>query len=136
MLVVMNNIEFQRFINRSPYARTLGIELGLEGGCFLLPVKRSNIGNPTLPALHGGALAGFLELSAMIHVLGRGSSEIIPKVVDFAVDYVRAGRYVETHSRCKLVYLGKRMANVGVSAWQDDESSPIAMARVQFIIKI
>ncbi|MBB5189011.1 acyl-coenzyme A thioesterase PaaI-like protein [Zhongshania antarctica] len=131
----MNDVELQQLINRVPYARTLGIEIGEEAGCFLLPVKKSNIGNPTLPALHGGAIAGFMELSAMIHVLQHSHSEKIPKVVDFAVDYVRAGKYVTTYSRCKLVYLGRRMINVSISAWQDDEAAPITMARAQFLVK-
>ncbi len=131
----MDDLELQQLINRVPYARTLGIQRGSEDGCFLLPVKKSNIGNPTLPALHGGALAGFMELSAMIHVLQHSNSPKIPKVVDFAVDYVRAGRFVPTYSRCKLVYLGRRMINVSISAWQEDETAAIAMARAQFLVK-
>jgi acyl-coenzyme A thioesterase PaaI-like protein len=131
----MGDLVLQQQINRVPYARTLGIEIAVEEGRFLLPVKKSNIGNPTLPALHGGAIAGFMELSAMIHVLQHSKSEKIPKVVDFAVDYVRAGKYVPTHSRCKLVYLGRRMINVSISAWQEDEAAPIAMARAQFLVK-
>ncbi len=131
----MNNLELQQLISRVPYARTLGIERGSEEGCFLLPVKKGNIGNPTLPALHGGAIAGFMELSAMIHVLQHSHSAKIPKVVDFSVDYVRAGRFVPTQSRCKLVYLGRRMINVSISAWQEDETAPIAMARAQFLVK-
>ncbi|CAA0109230.1 Uncharacterised protein [Zhongshania aliphaticivorans] len=131
----MNSSELQQLIQRVPYAQTIGIVASDESGCFLLPVKKTNIGNPTLPALHGGALAGFMELSAMIHVLQLNQTQAIPKVVDFSVDFVRAGRYVTTHSRCKLVYLGRRMMNVGISAWQEDEASPIAMARAQFLVK-
>jgi acyl-coenzyme A thioesterase PaaI-like protein len=131
----MDNLELQDLINKVPYARMLGIEMGEQAACFILPVKKSNIGNPTLPALHGGALAGFMELSAMIHILQHSQSEKIPKIVDFAVDYVRAGKYLATHSRCKLVYLGRRMINVSISAWQEDENAPIAMARAQFLLK-
>ncbi|MBB5187987.1 acyl-coenzyme A thioesterase PaaI-like protein [Zhongshania antarctica] len=131
----MTDAEFQQRISQVPYARTLGIQIGGEDACFLLPVKKSNIGNPTLPALHGGAIAGFMELSAMIHILQHSKNDKIPKVVDFAVDYVRAGKYVATHSRCKLVYLGRRMINESVSAWQEDETAPIAMARAQFLVK-
>ena len=131
----MNDMELHQLISRVPYAQTLGIQVGSDNDCFLLPTKKSNIGNPTLPALHGGAIAGFMELSAMIYVLRHSSIEKFPKVVDFSVDYVRAGKYVPTHSRCKLVYLGRRMINVSVSAWQEDEAAPIAMARAQFLVK-
>ena len=74
----MNNLSLQERINLVPYARTLGIQMAEEEACFLLPIKKSNIGNPTLPALHGGAIAGFMELSAMIHVLQHSKSDTIP----------------------------------------------------------
>ncbi len=131
----MDKVALQARIDAVPYAQTLGLQMGDEDGCFLLPVKKSNIGNPMLPAIHGGAIAGFMELSAMTHVLTQSESDAIPKVIDFSVDYVRAGKYQETYSRCKLVYLGRRMINVSVCAWQEDEASPIAMARAQFLIK-
>ena len=64
----MNDLELHQLINRVPYAQTLGIQVGGENDCFLLPTKKSNIGNPTLPALHGRGIAGFMELSAMMYV--------------------------------------------------------------------
>ena len=124
-----------RQIERVPYALTLGLQALEEPGCFLLPPRRSNIGNPMLPALHGGAIAGFMELSAMIAVLQTSGTERIPKVVDISIDYLRTGRFVETYSRCQLNYLGRRMINVGVMAWQEDESKPIASARAQFLVR-
>ncbi len=131
----MDKDAFQQRIEQVPYAKTLGIQMLDEEGCFLLPAKKSNIGNPTLPALHGGAIAGFMELSAMVHVLQHTGVERIPKIVDFSIDFVRAGRYSETYSRCKLVYLGRRMINVSITAWQEDEASPIAKARAQYLMK-
>ncbi len=131
----MDRETFQQRIERVPYARTLGIQMLDEDGCFLLPARKSNIGNPTLPALHGGAIAGFMELSAMIHVLAQSGGESTPKIVDFAVDYVRAGKFTETYSRCELVFFGRKMINVSISAWQDDPLQPIAKARAQFLVK-
>ena len=127
--------DFQARIDRVPYARTLGIQMINEDGCFLLPSRKSNIGNPTLPALHGGAIAGFMELSAMIHVLSQGGSDSTPKIVDFAVDFVRAGKFEETFCRCELVFFGRKMINVSITAWQDDPGRPIAKARAQFLVK-
>ncbi len=124
-----------RQIERVPYARMLGIASCGEPGRFVLPARKSNIGNPTLPALHGGAIAGFMELSAMITVLQGEETKRIPKVIDISIDYLRAGRFVETYSRCKLNYLGRRMLNVSVVAWQESEDLPIATARAQFLVK-
>lgn len=131
----MDKASLLKLLDRVPYAKTLGIQLTDDPERCLLPARKSNIGNPTLPALHGGAIAGFMELSAMSLVLQHTDAERVPKVVDYSVDYVRAGKFCDTHSRCELVYLGRRMINVRVSAWQEDEASPIAMARVQFLLK-
>jgi len=58
----MTQALYNRLIESIPYAKTLGIEAELDGEGLLLvlPFLKSNIGNPTLPALHGGAIGGFM----------------------------------------------------------------------------
>ena len=53
-----------------PYIRFLGVEFDRRGDelTAVLPFSESLIGNPRLPALHGGATAAFLEISAMIEL--------------------------------------------------------------------
>ena len=45
-----------------PYARFLGVRLDIRGDQFgaCMPFDKKLIGNPALPALHGGAIGGFL----------------------------------------------------------------------------
>ncbi len=116
-----------------PYARLLGVEIDTEGR-FRLPPKTSNIGNPTLPALHGGALGGFMEMSAIIELMKAMDEIKVPKVVDFSIDYVRAGLYKDTYAKCEIVRFGRKLINVAVEAWQDSPDKPIAKARAQFLI--
>ena len=54
-----------------PYAGLIGIECEREGEdlLFRLPASADNIGNPLLPAIHGGVIAGFMELSAALYLL-------------------------------------------------------------------
>lgn len=54
-----------------PYAKFLGVELSLQEGTIIshLPFKEGNIGNPILAALHGGAVAGFLENAALLDLM-------------------------------------------------------------------
>ena len=60
----------QWMIDAVPYARTLGMQaISNQPDTFLLPPKQSNVGNPTLPALHGGAVGGFLEMSAAMYLI-------------------------------------------------------------------
>ncbi|GAB3371516.1 hotdog fold thioesterase [Spongiibacter taiwanensis] len=123
------------FVQRIPYVNTLGMLVLAEPGCYQLPPKQSNIGNPSFPALHGGAIAGFMEMSAIVSVLRRTGTSRVPRVIDISVDYLRAGGFKNTYVRCKVNYLGQRMVNVSVTAWQDREEKPIANARAQFLLK-
>ena len=52
--------EYQALIDRVPYARFLGIQVVAQGDelTFVLPKHDNVIGNPTLPALHGGSEIG------------------------------------------------------------------------------
>ena len=54
---------YDSLISLMPYAKLLGIECLRLGDdmVFRLPANQDCIGNPTLPALHGGVIAGFME---------------------------------------------------------------------------
>lgn len=119
-----------------PYAGLLGIRAKIEGHDigFHLPPSRSNIGNLTLPAMHGGAVSGFMELSAALHLIYVMEASTVPKVVDFSIEYVRAGLLVDTYARCQVVRQGRKVAHVAVICWQAAEDKPIATARAHFLL--
>jgi uncharacterized protein (TIGR00369 family) len=120
-----------------PYARLIGIECSREEEAliFRLPADKDNIGNPLLPAIHGGVIAGFMELAAAMHLLIATGSGSVPKIIDFSVDYLRAGLYRDTYARCQVWRQGRRVANVAVTAWQTSADEPIATARAHFKIE-
>lgn len=128
--------DINRILASVPYAQLIGMEslkLG-EELIFKLPVKDSNIGNPTLPAIHGGVIGGFMESAAIVHVLALIGGESIPKVVDFSLDYLRAGRQLDTYARCQVVRHGRKAVNVSVSAWQTRPEEPISNARTHLLL--
>lgn len=129
-------LPYQALIERVPYANFLGIEVMAQGEelVFVLPKKETNVGNPTLPALHGGAVAGFMEQSAVIFLLLHMGEPKVPKTIDFTVDYLRAGHYKDTYAQCRVTRLGRRVANVQISAWQTRQSEPITIARAHFLL--
>ena len=51
-----------------PYINWMGIEFDRRGDelTAILPYDDKLVGNPLLPALHGGAISGFLEVTAVI----------------------------------------------------------------------
>ena len=100
----------------------------------ILPYGEHLIGNPSLPALHGGVIGGFMELTAVIQlsiIQGNGGS---PKPIDVTVEYLRSGRPVTTYARAEVKKVGRRIANVQVEAWQDVRANPIAALRGHFLV--
>jgi len=129
--------QIQLIVDHIPYARLIGMEvlsLGKEL-IYKLPARESNIGNPTLPALHGGVIGGFMENSAITHVLATLPVPAVPKVVDFSLDYLRAGRFVDTFCTCVVVRQGRKVANVSMTAWQTRQDEPIAVARCHLLLE-
>jgi uncharacterized protein (TIGR00369 family) len=123
-------------IDLIPYAGLIGMECMMLGEevIYRLPALESNIGNPTLPAIHGGVMGGFMENAAILFVLKKINTDRLPKVVDLSIDYLRPGRFQDTYARCEVVRQGRKIANVSVTVWQDHRSKPIANARTHLLL--
>ena len=119
-----------------PYVEYLGIRVAPDGDqpLFRMPYQDKLIGNPHLPALHGGVVAGFAETAALLHLIGTLRGEKLPKGIDFSIDYLRAGRPEETFASCELVRVGSRVALVQVRCWQRSPDYPITVARGHFLL--
>jgi uncharacterized protein (TIGR00369 family) len=119
-----------------PYCRHLGIATSVKDGALLLtmPFAQHLIGNPVLPALHGGVIGSLLETAAIAQVIFETRGERLPKPVDIAVDYLRSGRAVESFARARIARQGKRVVNVHAEMWQEDEAKPIAGLRGHFLL--
>ena len=119
-----------------PYVDYLGIRLA-EGGerpLFRMPYQEKLIGNPMLAALHGGVVAGFAETAATLHLIRTLRGAKFPKSIDFAIDYLRSGRPVETYAACEVLRVGSRVALVQVRCWQKNPEQPITIARGHFLL--
>lgn len=125
---------FAPLVASIPYATTIGLQVLRQGEevVFHLPIAKDNIGNPVLPALHGGVIAGFMEQAAMLHLMISMSSPGFPKIIDFSIDYLRAGLYKDTYATCQVWRQGRRVGNVAITAWQTRTNEPIATARAHF----
>ncbi len=128
---------FDRLVEAIPYAAFLGMrcDVGYDGKIlFRLSARQENIGNPTLPALHGGAIGGFMEHAAIVHLLATMDIPRLPKTIDLSIDYLRAGYYRDCVASCTVTRQGRRVANVMISCWQDNPDEPIAQARAHFLL--
>jgi uncharacterized protein (TIGR00369 family) len=119
-----------------PYAGLLGVDLELKGDelTLVLPYKDMLIGNPMLPALHGGVVGALMELTALAQLCVAMRQTAIPKTIDIGIDYLRSGRPIPTFARARVTKLGRRIANVRVEAWQGLRDDPIATLRGHFLV--
>ena len=119
-----------------PYVDFLGIRVERRGSelTAILPFDEKLIGNPTLPALHGGVIGAFLETSALAQIAWEDTLNRLPKTIDISIDYLRSGQPRDTYARSIIAKHGRRVANVRVYAWQDDIDRPIATAHGHFLL--
>lgn len=123
-------------ISAMPYARFLGLQSRLEEDVLTvtMPFADHLIGDPMLPALHGGSTAALLELTAMAEVARIYPRLRLPRPIDVTVSYLRSGRPQDVHARARISRAGRRVAHVLVEAWQDDPDQPIASLTANFLL--
>lgn len=121
---------------RIPYAGFLGVRAELKGDelTLIMPFSDHLIGNPMLPALHGGVVGALMELTAITQLAIASKSERFAKTIDIGVDYLRSGKPIDTYARARVVKVGRRIANVQAEAWQNERSQPIAAMHGHFLV--
>jgi uncharacterized protein (TIGR00369 family) len=118
----------------SPFARFLGVRLG-EDGTLVMPFSPKIIGNPILPAIHGGMTGAFLETAAVVGVTRELGVAAPPKPIGLTINYLRSGRALDSFARVSIVKQGRRVVAFEAQAWQDDPAKPIASAFGHFMLR-
>jgi uncharacterized protein (TIGR00369 family) len=118
----------------SPYARTLGLTLSHNSGraVITMPPGEGVTGRPGF--LHGGAISGLLDYAAWVTVMEALEDGVRVKPISITVDFMRGGRLENAHASAQIERLGRRIANVVATAWQEDETKPIASANLKFLV--
>lgn len=128
--------EFAELVAQVPYAAFMGITIEVRDGepigCMrFLPHQ---VGNATIPALHGGAIGAILESTAVFKLLWETEPVELPKIVSITIEYLRTARPQDTFVRAEITRQGRRVATVRAVAWQDDPENPVAAANAHFLL--
>ncbi len=118
----------------SPFARWLGIRIA-EDGTLVMPFSQKIIGNPILPAIHGGMTGAFLETTAIVGVTRELGISTLPKPIGLTINYLRSGRALDSYANVSIVKQGRRVVAFETRAWQDDPAKPIASAFGHFMLR-
>src|SRR5882757_1722880 len=126
----------------SPFARWLGIrdhdqgtDQGTEQGTLVMPFSPKIVGNPILPAIHGGMTGAFLETTAIVGVTRELGVLAPPKPIGLTINYLRSGRALDSYAKVSIVKQGRRVVAFEAQAWQDDPARPIASAFGHFMLR-
>lgn len=119
-----------------PYARAVGLDVFIDdaGLVTVLRFRESNIGNTQIPAIHGGVVGALLEHAAILHLVREIGVDVVPKIINLSVDYLRPALTLDTFARGTVIKQGRRVANVRVQAWQNDPDRPVAAAHAHFLL--
>ncbi len=142
-----NDRMLESLMSDIPYIRFLGIDFDLHGSELTarLSFDQKLIGNPLVPALHGGVVAAFLEVSALIELAWKTALDVddgkqkntkqnLPKTIAFSVDYLRPGKPADSYARAVITRSGRRFASVHAEAWQQSRERLFAQATGHFLM--
>ena len=144
----------ERLVGGIPYIQFLNVRFERMGDELTAQLTFSEklIGNPMLPAIHGGVTGAFLEITAIVELawsmvweqmesggdaaaeIEKGHFPVMPKTIDFTVDYLRTGLPRDAYARATVNRAGRRYASVRAVAWQDNRDRPFAAATGHFLM--
>ena len=147
------DLALSMIVSQVPYIEFLGVRFDRHGDelTATMGFHEALIGNPMLPALHGGVTAAFLEITAIIGLAWstlwddieaekldveavQNDALVLPKTIDFTVDYLRTGLPRDAYARARVNRSGRRYASVHVEAWQDNRDRLFAQASGHFLM--
>ena len=121
-------------LDHLPYARFLNLRTEIFGDdvTIIMPFSDHLIGNPMIPALHGGSTAALLEMAAMAKVSHTYPRLRLPRSINVSISYLRSGGPQDVYARAVIVKAGRRIAYVTAEAWQVSQKTPIAALTAHF----
>lgn len=115
----------ERFLRGNcPFNAFLGIEVGrLEPGFarLELPFRPELIGNPEIPALHGGTISTLIDVTGGAASMTRiDMNTAMVSTIDLRVDYLRPGRSHRLIAESTVTRMGNRVASVDTICFHAD----------------
>jgi uncharacterized protein (TIGR00369 family) len=129
--------EVRAFIARTPLAQEMGLRCEVMGDemTMIMPYQEKLIGNFMIKAIHGGAIAAFLELTSQAQVfLVTEHLERPPRPINLTIDYLRQGHAKDLYARADITQMGRRMCSVRAEAWQDERAKPVTTLMAHFMV--
>lgn len=108
------------------------IDVSEDGAIWTLSPRFELIGNPLIPALHGGAVTAFLELACSAIVARVLDQLSLPSLISMNVQFLAPMRLQNVTARPDIRRIGRRVAVVHIEAWQDNPDVVACAAQFEF----
>lgn len=117
-----------------PFHKWLGLRcthVEPERVTVVLPYREELIGNPNIPAIHGGIIAGLIDLAG-----GAATFTVCnapTPTIDLRIDYIRPAKQGDLVAEARIVNAGRTVAFVDVDVRQ--EARLVATGRATYSTK-
>jgi len=122
-----------------PFNKYLGLRcLDIANGSVRveLPYRSDHVGNPEIPALHGGAISATLDTTGGLAVWSQAGPNDRVSTIDLRVDFLRPGRAEPLIAVARVVRLGNRVGVAELRAFHpDSEDRPVAAGMGVYSVK-
>lgn len=129
----------QQFIAALPHARALGLvveEIGAGRATILMPYDPRLVGDPTTGVIAGGAVSTLMDTASGAAVICHPANTATTATLDLRIDYMRPatpGQAIRARAECH--HVTRSVAFVRVTATDEDEARPVAMATGAFTVE-
>jgi uncharacterized protein (TIGR00369 family) len=127
------------FESHIPFNTLLGLrclEIAEGGVRVELPYRPEHVGNPEIPALHGGVISATLDTTGGLAVWSQAGPHDRVSTIDLRVDFLRPGRAEPLIAVARVVRLGNRVGVAELRAFHPDaEDRPVAAGMGVYSVK-
>jgi uncharacterized protein (TIGR00369 family) len=127
------------FMSALPHSKALGMQITALGdgrATVTMPWDARFVGDPVTGVIHGGAVSALMDTASGAAVMCHPTGPQGTATLGLRIDYMRpasSGQSVTARAEC--YHVTKSVAFVRVTATDDDETRPVAMATGTFTIE-